>query len=91
MHSTDVKHTLNIFQKLCQQLPPLVPEKVRSDMKSAAEQLEHNYGLALDELEDTMIVFGSKFGLIGRPFRSFWMFMQGNWAKVFCCKSFHLD
>lgn len=55
-----IPNTLNIFRRLYDYLPPLVPEDVRSDMKEALEQLENNPHLTIAEVEDTMISFGKK-------------------------------
>jgi hypothetical protein len=55
-----IPNTLNIFKQLYQYLPPLVPDNIRTDMKEALIQLEHNPHLTIEEVEDTMISFGKK-------------------------------
>lgn len=55
-----VPNTLNIFRKLYEYLPPLVPPDVQADMGTALEQLEGNPHLTIEELEQTMIGFGKK-------------------------------
>jgi hypothetical protein len=55
-----IQHTLWIFDRMFQQIPPLVAEITREDMKTANEQLRSNFDLSLEELEDTVIIFGKK-------------------------------
>lgn len=72
MHEPSVQHTLFIFERLFEDLPPLVPETIRRDMGSALEQMRHNFTLQLPELEDTMIVFGMKIWPYRKAFDEFY-------------------
>lgn len=64
-----VPNTLNIFRRLYEYLPPLVPEDVRTDMATALEQLENNPRLTIEELEETMIRFGKRIWPYRKAFR----------------------
>ncbi|MBT3816736.1 MAG: hypothetical protein HOE80_04325 [Candidatus Magasanikbacteria bacterium] len=75
---SSIKHTLVIFKKLVEQIPPLVPEDIISDLKEAYNQSEHNMSLSLEELEDTMIVFGKKLWPYREAFFEFFRLYEGE-------------
>lgn len=72
------KHTLNLFKKMYQELPPLVPDKIESDMKSALEQVEDNISLSQEEIEDTMVEFGKKTWPYRKAFHEFVDLYEGK-------------
>lgn len=55
-----VEATLQIFQRLATEVPPLVPEQLRSDVKESYEQASGNVHLEIEELEDIVVSFGKK-------------------------------
>ncbi|NCO04799.1 MAG: hypothetical protein GW939_01470 [Candidatus Magasanikbacteria bacterium] len=83
MHNPAVQHTLTIFERLCNSLPPLVPETVVQDIEGAYEQMLHNYSLSLDDLERTMIVFGKQIWPYRRAFDEFLSLAEGRMGEVF--------
>ncbi len=58
--SASIQHTLAIFERTCINLPPLLPQELGRDMSAALEQMQGNFSLTLEELEDTMIAFGRR-------------------------------
>lgn len=58
--SASIQHTLAIFERTCINLPPLLPPDLARDMSAALEQMQGNFSLTLQELEDTMISFGRR-------------------------------
>ncbi len=60
MHKETIQHTLSIFKQLSDFVSPIVPEDIRKEMSQALEQIENDLSLPLEELEETMIVFGKK-------------------------------
>lgn len=58
MEKTSVHHTIDIFERLCDYVLPVVPEKINTDMAHALEHLQNDYSLSVESVEDTMIVFG---------------------------------
>lgn len=80
-HSASVQHTLNIFEKLYRDLPPLVPQEVVRDMEKALEQIRHNHTLTLDELEDTMIIFGKATWPFRQAFQEFLDLYEGRMGE----------
>lgn len=78
-----VQHTLTIFQRLYDELPPLVPESIVSDMRQALEQLEHNVNLTLPEIEEIMIAFGKKVWPYRRAFEETLDVYEGKLGEKF--------
>jgi len=60
MHHPSIKHTLEIFERLYNHVEPVLNAEMKDEMLQAYEQMRDNHTLSLDELEDTMIVFGKK-------------------------------
>lgn len=58
--SHQAQSTVDIFQHLFDTLPPLVPQKIKSDMESALEQVSHNFSLSQESVEKTLITFGKQ-------------------------------
>ena len=83
MHLPVVQHTLYIFERLYDDLPPLVPETVQKDMMSALTQMRHNYSLTLEELEDTVIAFGKKIWPYRKAFDEFFDLFEGELGESF--------
>ncbi|MFA4830931.1 MAG: hypothetical protein WC862_02880 [Patescibacteria group bacterium] len=83
MHLPSVNHTLTIFQQLYDTLPPLVPVEIKNDMQAAMEQIEHNFNLTLEELEDTMIVFGRRIWPYRQAFQEFADIYEGKLGEKF--------
>lgn len=71
MHQPIVKHTINIFERVYNTLPPLVPQRVILAMKNAIERLRSNYDLDVNDLEYIMVVFGKKIWPYKQAFSDF--------------------
>lgn len=83
----NIKHTVNLFKRLYEDLPPLVPEKVEKDMKKAVEQLENNMHLSREEVEDTIVEFGKKTWPYRKAFHEFLDVYEGKMGeKIFLTK-----
>ncbi|MBT3419109.1 MAG: hypothetical protein HOC34_01755 [Candidatus Magasanikbacteria bacterium] len=78
-----VQHTLTIFEKICMKLPPLVPADVQKDMAQALEQMQDNLHLSIDELEDTIIVFGKAIWPYRKAFHEFLGVAEGRMGEKF--------
>jgi hypothetical protein len=91
MHQPSVQHTLAIFQQLYDSLPPLVPPEIKNDMKSALEQVRLNYSLTLEELEDTMIVFGRQIWPYRQAFQEFLEIYEGKLGEKFLVQKLSLE
>lgn len=78
-----VKPTLEIFERLCDDLPPLFPKEIGADLERAREQMLLNHGLTIEELEDTMIAFGKKIWPYRRAFEEFVEIYEGKLGEKF--------
>lgn len=78
MQSQIIQHTLAIFERMYNNLPPLVSLEVVENMAAAIEQIRSNYDLTLEELEDTMIVFGKKVWPYMRAFEELYHVYEGQ-------------
>ena len=58
MHDPAVKHTLSIFERTYNNLPPFVPEEISGDMGRNLASVQSNYGISLVDLENIMIGLG---------------------------------
>ncbi len=83
MHHPAVKHTIDIFERVMRELPPLVPKEVVIDMNHALEQIRLNFDLTLIELEDTMIIFGKQVWPYRRAFEEFVSTCEGRLGETF--------
>ncbi|MFA7245024.1 MAG: hypothetical protein WC070_02470 [Candidatus Magasanikbacteria bacterium] len=54
------KHTINIFKKVYNELPPMVDVDLKKDMREKIEEILADNTVTLEELEDFMIFFGKK-------------------------------
>lgn len=58
VEKTSVHHTIDIFERLCDYVLPVLPAKIKTEMSHALEHLHNDYSLSVESVEDTMIVFG---------------------------------
>lgn len=78
-----IQHTIYIFERLYEEVPPLVPHEIKEDMAKALEQLRNNLNLTLDELEDTMIIFGKKTWPYREAFQEMLHVYEGKLGETF--------
>lgn len=71
-HHPFVSHTIDIFERLYDNLPPLLPVDLVQKMGQALEQVKANAELTADELEFTMIAFGKKVWPYSQAFQEFY-------------------
>jgi len=83
MHTPVVKHTLDIFERMTDHLPPLLPKELVADIMHAREQMQNNHSLSVDDLEDTMIAFGKKIWPFRRAFDEFVDLHEGTLGEKF--------
>ncbi len=86
---TATEHTLQIFERLVQTLPPLVPEDLRDDALHAYEQAQDNMSLSEEELEDTMIAFAKRLWPYREAFLEFMRVSESHMGETFLLR--HLD
>ncbi len=82
-HQESIQHTKDIFERLCRHIPPLVPETLQEDLSNALEQVQDNLSLPLDELEQTIIVFGKKLWPYREAFLEFYRVNESHVGEKF--------
>lgn len=76
-----IKHTIKIFERMYNNLPPLIPEKVQNDMYTALEQVKSNPHLSEEELERTMIHFAKQIWPETQAFQEFYNSYESHMAE----------
>ncbi|PIR03730.1 MAG: hypothetical protein COV59_04645 [Candidatus Magasanikbacteria bacterium CG11_big_fil_rev_8_21_14_0_20_39_34] len=83
-----IHYTLQIFERLIREIPPLTPKQIRDDMHQALEQMQHNVSLTETELEETMIIFGKKIWPYRQAFLEFFRISESILGeKIFLKKA----
>jgi hypothetical protein len=83
MHKEDIQHTLVIFEHMHRRMPPLVPDIIKNEFNHALEHLKSDFTITLDELEDTVIVFGKKIWPYWKAFEEILNMEEGRMAEKF--------
>ncbi len=68
MYNNDVQHTLYIFQKMHDGLPPLVPTNIAKTLGLALREAQKKAGISVEELENVMIDIGRQIWPYRRAF-----------------------
>ncbi len=82
MQKTSLHHTTDIFERMYNNLPPLIPEKTRNDMYTALEQIQANQTLSEEELERTMIHFAKLVWPETQAFQEFYSSYESQMAEA---------
>lgn len=82
MQKTSIEHTTDIFERMYDNLPPLIPEKTRNDMYIALEQIKGNRELPEEELEHTMIHFAKLVWPEMQAFQEFYNSYESQMAET---------
>lgn len=77
------KHTISIFEKIYNNLPPLVPEEIKQEMSHALEHFQNDFSVTLEEIDDTMIIFGKKIWPYWKAFNEFLDMYEGKFGEKF--------
>ncbi len=78
MNKTDIQHTLNIFQRIHKQLPPLVPADLAESLVSALQQAQKTSDMSLEELENVMVEQGKLIWPYGRAFEDIYNIYESD-------------
>lgn len=83
MHHPHTKHTIDIFVRMEQNLPPLVPTEIRSEIVHALEHLNNDYTVSSGEVENMVIALGKKVWPYWKAFNDFFVMQQGKLGEKF--------
>lgn len=78
MIESPIPYTIQIFDELCRHLPPLVPQKVATDMVAASVQIKNDPSLTVTAVEDALIAFGKKIWPYRKAFEEFLELYEGK-------------
>lgn len=83
MHDPIVHHTLDIFERLYNHVREYIPVDLRHDVEAALDQVQHNFSLTTEEVEQTMIAFGKKVWPYRKAFAEFLASYEGQLGEKF--------
>lgn len=83
MHHPHTKHTIDIFARMEQNLPPLVPAEVKVEIARALEHLNHNYTVSSTEVDNIVIALGKKVWPYWKAFNEFFVRHIDNLGEKF--------
>lgn len=83
MHHLYTKHTIDIFARMEQNLPPLVPAEVKVEIARALEHLNHDYMVSSTEVDNMVIALGKKVWPYWKAFNEFFARHTGNLGEKF--------
>lgn len=83
MHHPQIKHTIDIFERIYNNLPPKVPETVREEMAHALEHLHNDYTITTSDVEEMVIALGKKVWPYWKAFEEFFNIYQGKLGEKF--------
>lgn len=72
MEKDRLQHTIDIFERMYANMPPLVPEKIRTKMSEALKLAKKNLELTEEELETTMVLFAKQVWPYNQAFQEFY-------------------
>lgn len=81
MKHSVIEPTINIFERMYANLPPLISEKVQKDMHLALEQVKCNPDISVEELEHTMIHFAKLVWPEMQAFQEFYNSYEARMAE----------
>lgn len=82
LHST-TKHTIDIFERIYKQLPPLLPPETKDEFEHALEHLHDDVTVDLNDVENIVIALGKKVWPYRRAFGEFLDMYQGKLGEKF--------
>ena len=83
MHHPQIKHTIDIFEIMYKNIPPLVPEEVEKEMGHALEHLHDDYKVGIEEVENMVIALGKKIWPYWKAFDELYNMDQGKLGEKF--------
>jgi len=91
MHKPQVKYTIEIFEMIYNNLPPLVSKEVEEELKHALDHLRDDYKVGIDEAENMMISLGKKVWPYWKAFFEFYDMEQGRMGEKFLLGKLSLE
>jgi len=83
MNNSSIKHTIDIFERIYNHLPPLLPEETKEEFEHALEHLHDDVTIDLADVENIVIALGKKVWPYRRAFGEFLDMYQGKLGEKF--------
>lgn len=83
MHHPQIKHTIGIFERMYNNLPPLLPSEIKEEMSHAIEHLHTDYTVSVQDVENIVVSMGKKIWSYWRAFQEFLDMAQGKMGEKF--------
>lgn len=77
------KHTISIFEHIYKNLPPLVPEQIKQEMQHALGHFQNDLTVTIDEIDETIIVFGKQVWAYWKAFQEMYDTYEGKLGEKF--------
>ncbi len=81
--SSQIKHTLDIFEKIYNNIPPLVPDDTKQELKHALDHLRDDFEVGIEEAENIMIAMGKRVWPYWKAFYELYNMEQGRIGEKF--------
>lgn len=83
MYHSQIKCTIDIFERMYNNLPPLLPVEIKDEMKHSLEHLRNDYTVTIKDVESIVIALGKKIWPYRRAFQEFVDMAQGEMGESF--------
>ncbi|MFZ2189284.1 MAG: hypothetical protein WAV48_00690 [Candidatus Magasanikiibacteriota bacterium] len=83
MPHAETKHTIDIFERIYSQLPPLLPPEIKFEFEHALEHLHDDVTVDTNDVENIVISLGKKVWPYRRAFGEFLDMHQGKLGEKF--------
>ncbi len=71
MFHVQAKYTIDLFERMCNHLPPLLPKEIVSETEHVLEQLHNDFTVSIEDIEKTIISIGKKVWPYQKAFQEF--------------------
>ncbi|MGI6315058.1 MAG: hypothetical protein ACOXZY_04135 [Patescibacteria group bacterium] len=65
------KYTIDLFERMCNHLPPLLQKKLLVNQEHVLEQLHNDFTVSIEDIEKTIISIGKKVWPYQKAFQEF--------------------
>lgn len=83
MHHPHTKHTIDIFARINDRLPPLLPEEIKKEFGHALEHMQSDVTITSVDVEEMVIGMGKKIWPYWKAFGEFLDLYQGKFGEKF--------
>ncbi len=78
-----LQHTIDLCERLYNDLPPLVPKEIKENLRKSLDQMKNNISLTTQEVENVMIFFGKQLWPYREAYKEFYSVYEGMLGEKF--------